>query len=96
MEKGLIKIRQTLSHDGKIFITGAKTKSSLRTINISESTIKILKFRKLKVGKEKLSLGPAYQDFDLVACTQHGTPFNPANIRRTFKRLTKLAGVPEI
>lgn len=43
-----------------------------------------------------MSLGPIYQDFDLVACTQHGTPLNPVNIRRTFKRMIKMADVPEI
>jgi integrase len=31
-----------------------------------------------------------------VVCTQHGTPFNPANIRRTFKRIIKMADVPDI
>lgn len=96
LEKGLLNIKQTLSHDGKTFLSGAKTKSSLRTINLSLSSIKVLITRKLTVSKEKLSLGPIYQDFDLVACTQHGTPLNPANIRRTIKRLIKMAEVPEI
>nr|WP_053348840.1 site-specific integrase [Peribacillus butanolivorans] len=96
LEKGLLNIKQTLSHDGKTFLSGAKTKSSLRTINLSLSSIKVLITRKLTVSKEKLSLGPIYQDFDLVACTQHGTPLNPVNIRRTFKRMIKMADVPEI
>ncbi|MFD4931521.1 tyrosine-type recombinase/integrase [Peribacillus butanolivorans] len=87
LEKGLLNIKQTLSHDGKTFLSGAKAKSSLRTINLSLSSIKVLITRKLTVSKEKLSLGPIYQDFDLVACTQHGTPLNPVNIRRTFKRM---------
>ncbi|MED3690351.1 site-specific integrase [Peribacillus butanolivorans] len=96
LEKGLLNIKQTLSHDGKTFLSGAKTKSSLRTINLSLSSIKVLITRKLTVSKEKLSIGPIYQDFDLVACTQHGTPLNPVNIRRTFKRMIKMADVPEI
>ncbi len=96
LDKGLIHIMQTLSHDGKEFISGAKTKSSLRTINLSETTIRMLKGRKLTVSKEKLCLGPAYEDFDLVACTQHGTPFNPENVRRTFNRLIKVADIPKI
>ncbi|WP_435053869.1 tyrosine-type recombinase/integrase [Peribacillus frigoritolerans] len=47
-------------------------------------------------SKEKLRLGPAYEDFNLVACTQHGTSLNPANVRRTFNRLIKVADVPKI
>nr|WP_251025966.1 site-specific integrase [Bacillus sp. ISL-47] len=96
LEKGLINIQQTLSHDGKTFLSGAKTKSSLRTINLSLATINHLKRRKRIVSKEKLSLGPEYQDFDLIACTQHGTPLNPANVRRSFNRLINLADVPKI
>ncbi|WP_129727958.1 site-specific integrase [Ectobacillus funiculus] len=96
LEKGLIHIRQTLSYDGKEFISGAKTKPSLRTINLSETTIRVLKGRKLIVSKEKLSLGPIYEDFDLVACTQHGMPVNPANVRRTFNRFIKVADAPKI
>ncbi|MBM7702850.1 tyrosine-type recombinase/integrase [Metabacillus iocasae] len=96
LEKGLIRIKQTLSHDGKEMMSGAKTQSSLRAINLSEVTIRALKTRKLTVSKEKLSLGTIYEDFDLIACTQHGTPFNPANVRRTFNRLIKLADVPKI
>lgn len=96
LEKGLINIKQTLSHDGKTFLSGAKTKSSLRTINLPLATINHLKRRKRIISKEKLSFGPEYQDFDLIACTQHGKPLNPANVRRSFNRLINLADVPII
>lgn len=46
LEKGLLNIKQTLSHDGKTFLSGAKTKSSLRTINLPLSSIKVLITRK--------------------------------------------------
>ncbi|MGM0877886.1 MAG: site-specific integrase [Bacillota bacterium] len=76
-------------------MSGVKTKSSLRTINLSKSTINYLKQRKLTVSQEKLCLGSIYDDLDLVVCTKHGTPLNPANVRRTFNRLIKLADVPQ-
>jgi len=41
-------------------------------------------------------LGPIYEDYDIVTCTNHGTPLNPANVRRTFNRLIKVADVPKI
>ncbi|MEH7445189.1 site-specific integrase [Bacillus sp. JJ1122] len=96
LEKGLLRIKQTLSHDGKTFISGAKTQSSLRTINLSYQTLNILKKTRNSIAKIKLSMGSIYQDYDLVACCQHGTPLNPANVRRTFKKLIKLAGLPDI
>lgn len=92
----MLNVRQTLSHDGKSFINGAKTKSSLRSVILSQMTVKILKSRKIMISKEKLSMGAAYQDFNLIACTQHGTPLNPANVRRSFNRIIKVADVPKI
>jgi integrase len=96
LDKGLLYIKQTLSQDGKTFLTGAKTKSSIRTINLSGSTIKCLKEQRLVTAKEKLSLGPIYQDNDLVASTHHGSPHNPANIRRSFNRIIKQANLSKI
>jgi integrase len=46
LEKGCLYVRQTLSHDGKTFLTGAKTKTSLRTIGLSEKTVETLKKHK--------------------------------------------------
>jgi len=95
-EKGLLRIQQTLSHDGKSFLSGAKTKSSQRNVDITEKTLNLLgKLKRLR-SKEKLRLGPAYEDNDLVACTQHGTPLNPANVRRSLSRLINNADVPKI
>ncbi|MDR7074148.1 tyrosine-type recombinase/integrase [Fictibacillus barbaricus] len=96
LEKGSLYIKQTLSHDGKSFKQGAKTKSSKRTVDLSKSAIKALKEHNLLIEKEKETLGPIYQDFDLVACTHHGSPHNASNIRRSFNRLIKLAKVPKI
>ena len=96
LEKGILKIAQTLSHDGKEFLEGAKTKSSIRTIPIPDTTKKMLNKHKISISKEKMELGSDYSDFDLVICTKLGTPLNPANVRRTFSRLIKLSGVKSI
>jgi integrase len=47
LDKRQLNIKQTLSHDGKSFLSGAKTKTSLRTVHLSESIIRVLKARKL-------------------------------------------------
>jgi integrase len=96
LEKGFLYVKQTLSHDGKSFKQGAKTKTSKRTVDLSKSTIKALKEQRLLIEKDKKTLGPIYKDFDLIACTHHGSPHNASNIRRSFNRLIKLANVPKI
>ncbi|MBU8880617.1 site-specific integrase [Bacillus sp. FJAT-29790] len=89
-------IKQTLKHDGKGFLVGGKTKSSNRTVALTSETIVLLKRHRAMIAKEKLSKGGGYEDHDLVVCTEHGTPLNPANLRRTFRRLISQANIPEI
>ncbi|PFK49394.1 site-specific integrase [Bacillus thuringiensis] len=96
LEKGHLIISQTLSHDGKTFLLGGKTKSSLRKILLPASTVAKLKKHRAVVLKEKLSQGEEYQDNDLVMCTPSGMPINPANIRRSLNALIKKAAVPKI
>ncbi|MFE6704566.1 tyrosine-type recombinase/integrase [Bacillus thuringiensis] len=96
LEKGHLTISQTLSHDGKTFLLGGKTKSSLRKILLPASTVAKLKKHRAVVLKEKLSQGEEYQDNDLVMCTPSGTPINPANVRRSLNALILKAAVPKI
>ncbi|WP_280770078.1 tyrosine-type recombinase/integrase [Salipaludibacillus daqingensis] len=96
LNKRLLSIKQTLTHDGKTFLTGAKTKSSLRTIYLSKITVKALQSHKAKISKQKESLEAIYTDYDLVVCSNHGTPLNPANVRRSLNQLIVEAKVPKI
>ncbi|RKF45300.1 integrase [Bacillus wiedmannii] len=96
LEKGHLTISQTLSHDGKTFLLGGKTKSSLRKILLPASTIAKLKKHRAVILKEKLSQGEEYQDNDLVMCTPFGTPINPANVRRSLNALIQKAAVPKV
>lgn len=73
MDRGTIHIRQTLSHDGKDFIEGAKTASSMRSITLLTETASSLKKHKAKIMREKLKAGTDYTDHNLVICTCDGT-----------------------
>lgn len=96
LDKGILYVRQTLSKDGKRFLSGAKTESSVRSIKLSNETIAVLRKHKARVAREKLQLGPDYADYDLVVCTSKGTPVNPENLKRTYERLIEKADVPKI
>ncbi|MCI2253435.1 site-specific integrase [Domibacillus sp. PGB-M46] len=96
LDRGTIHLRQTLSHDGKDFIEGAKTASSIRSITLLTQTVASLKKHKAKIMREKLKAGTDYTDYDLVICTCYGTVLSPRNLLRTFKALSKKAKVPEI
>jgi len=96
LQRGTIHIRQTLSHDGKEFLTGAKTASSIRSITLLPGTITALKKHKTTMMREKLKAGTDYVDHDLVVCTCRGTALSPRNLLRTFKNLIQKANVPGI
>ncbi|MGG3889601.1 tyrosine-type recombinase/integrase [Metabacillus fastidiosus] len=94
--KGVLYVRQTLSKDGKQFLVGAKTESSVRSIKLPKETLSALQSQKINISKEKLRHGAAYVDHDLVVCTMKGTPVNPNNLTRTFNKLIEEAKAPPI
>jgi integrase len=83
-DKGILFVRQTLSKDGKQFLAGAKTDSSVRSIKLPNETLSALISHRVSIFKEKLKCGPRYMDYDLVVCTTKGTPMNPNNLKRTY------------
>ncbi|MED0671623.1 site-specific integrase [Aneurinibacillus aneurinilyticus] len=87
LDKGLLYVTQTLPHNGKNIIVGAKTKTSIRSVALSSSTIKAL-----KEHQNNTDTNPS----GLVVCSTTGTPVNPANLRREWLKLIKLAEVPQI
>ncbi len=46
-------------------------------------------------ARQRLQVGNAWQDNDLVFATSVGTPLDAANVRRSFRRITKAAGLAE-
>jgi integrase len=95
-EKRTIHIQQTLSHDGKELRPHAKTKSSIRSVAISQETISALKKHRNLIKQEKMFLGSEYRDHDLVICTSLGTPVNPRHINKVWDHFLKKIDVPKI
>jgi integrase len=95
-QKGILYVCQTLSKDGKQFLVGGKTESSVRSIKLPNETLLALQSQRISISKEKFKFGPAYTDNDLVVCTTKGTPVNPNNLKRSYDRLIGVAGVSKI
>ncbi|MFD0680345.1 MULTISPECIES: tyrosine-type recombinase/integrase [unclassified Paenibacillus] len=93
---GSLCIVQTLSHDGKRLLTGAKTNASIRRVDLPEETLRVLRIQYKLIKSEKRELIDGYQDNDLIVCTQLGTPVIPRNLMRSFYRITHNADVPKI
>ncbi|MEK4207133.1 tyrosine-type recombinase/integrase [Paenibacillus sp. FSL R10-2788] len=95
----IIRVTQTLSHDGKTLTSGAKTVSSIRAIAIDVDTkVSLIKlFNLIQIEKKEIeNEGKQYTDNDLVICTNNGSPCSPRNLMRTYYSLLDKISVPKI
>jgi integrase len=70
-----------------------KTESSNRTIPLNETAIQVLADVFEQQNQNKIQAGAAYEDNDLVFCTQLGRLLDPNNMRRTFTQICDKASI---
>lgn len=94
---GRLAIRHTLTKvaGASAVLAEPKTARGRRTINLSSEALDALRRHRQRQGEERRTLGAAYQDGDLVFCSRTGTPLQPRNVVRSFKRLLRRSGMPE-
>jgi integrase len=75
----------------------AKTRQSRRKIALTTTAIQALHKHRARQLQERVKLGPAWTDWDLVFCNTVGNPLDGAHVlRRGLRPLLKLAGLPPI
>ena len=70
-----------------------KTAKSRRTIPLPSSVMQELRKHRIWQNQERLKLGAAWHQNNLVFPSEIGTPLNPPNLTRHFKRILKKAGI---
>jgi integrase len=75
-------------------VTRPKTKSSNREVPLPDTLQKELKNLSILIKEEKLRLGPAYTDNDLLFPSITGTYIEAKNLRRSWERALKNAELP--
>ncbi|WP_188859918.1 tyrosine-type recombinase/integrase, partial [Oceanobacillus indicireducens] len=89
------KIRVMRSYSRTGFSEG-KTKNTRRVIDIDESDTEFLIKRKKEISKNKLKMGPDYNDLDLIICRPTGDPVDVRNVNRRFDKFVERSGLPRI
>lgn len=94
----LLQIRHTLVRTKEgLRLTEPKTARSRRRIALAPSTLAALQQHKARQATERLRLGRAWQDHDLLFSSAIGTPLEAGNLlRRSFWPLLAKAGLPRI
>jgi Site-specific recombinase XerD len=72
-----------------------KTKKSRRTLALPERCIAALRRHRRLQDRDRERAGKDWHSTGLVFATGHGTPLLAGNVRRTFRRITRKAGLGE-
>jgi integrase len=98
LDGGLLRVKQTAQWlPGRGFIFAPpKTPKSRRTVDLSPRTVARLRQQRQHQLEERLLVGPAYQDRDLVFATPTGSPIDPSNLRRTWSIILRRASVGHV
>ena len=97
LERTRLSVVQTrLKAGGTTYFDAPKTPRSRRSIALDDVTVEILRRHRVRQHAERLAVGPAYADHDLIFCTHDGAPLDPDGTRARFYRLSDLAGLPRI
>lgn len=96
LDAGTLRVSGAMKRgpDGKVARGDVKRATSgRRTIALPPSTVTALREHRRRQAAERLAAGSLWVDHDLVFASEVGTPLDPSNVRRTFQRVAKRAGV---
>ena len=95
LDRATLTVRQTVQWlPGRgCVIRPPKTVRSRRVVALSQSAVESLRQHRVAQQEHRLRLGPVFEDHDLVFPSVVGTPLNPSNIYREWKKITTEAGV---
>ena len=97
LESGTLQVRQALhaTRDGYIF-SEPKTHRSRRLIQLGQRAVGALRRHRVAQAAERLRVGSAWKDNDLVFANEIGRPMDPSNLLKRFRRLLEDAGLPRL
>ncbi len=91
----ITRTSQRLTGHGIVFAT-PKTRRAARPVALSPETVDVLREHRRAQIEQRLALGPAYQDQDLMFPWGTGRPLDRGAVRRTFVKLTATANIKGI
>jgi integrase len=97
LAKGALRVRRGRQRTLKGYIDGnPKTDSGRRTIRLTRTATDALRSHRTRQLQERLRLGEAWEDRDLVFPSEVGRSLDGPNVLKTYYRVIKKAGLPRI
>lgn len=79
-----------------LYLGDVKTSTSKRSITLTDTAVSALRAHRTRQLEQRLHLGAAWQDHDLVFASEVGTPWEPPNFRRALRRIGDQVGIDVI
>lgn len=98
LDAGRLSFRRTLQdhpETGALEFYDNKTERSKRTIRLTPSTVVVLRAHKVEQAERRLTLGPGWQDLDLVCERGDGAPLHPDSFTKATKKILREIGAPK-
>lgn len=94
LEARTLHVRMVLGRDGEL--AEPKTRSGRRQIELSDLAVGALRAQRGQQAAERLRIGPAWRERDLVFTSTVGTALDGINTLKAFRRFLARAGLPRI
>ncbi|MFC6017243.1 tyrosine recombinase XerC [Plantactinospora solaniradicis] len=89
-------IRPLVQVGGRLVESRPKSRAGERVLFLDEGTSDGIRSLRPQQARNRLLLGEAYEDNDLIWCREDGTPYSPEYVSRHFKDLARGLGLPVI
>lgn len=77
----------------RLMIGELKTARSRRTLFLAPELVELLRRHSARVAEERIAIGPAWREHDLIFPSAVGTPLDPDNVSHWFSRICRRAGL---
>jgi integrase len=97
LDAGYLRVERPVLLVGADVIEGRpKSRAGDRLIWLDAETVRLLREHRKVQLRQRLSMGDAWQNDDLVFSREDGTPWRPDVVSRRFKKIATIAGLPVI
>jgi integrase len=77
----------------RLVIGELKTARSRRTLFLTPELVELLRRHRARLAEERIAIGSAWREHDLIFPSALGTPLDPDNVSHWFSRICQRAGL---
>jgi integrase len=96
LDAARLSVRQAVVAVAYEVIESTPKSHNARVIDLDRETVELLRAHRQQQRAEQAEWDTDYEDCDVVAARENGTPIHPHSFSQTFERLVKRAGVRTI